>query len=105
MNKNVSAYSIGGEALNDYIKIVDSEYNDTPSASDTVNTGQAQSQVWCDWYYTHIFNMFKDGNLWGSVQSALSGGNALQGTLGGLNLINPVTGDENNCYSSFRAQA
>jgi hypothetical protein len=103
MDKNVSDHSIGGETLNDYIKIVDSEYNDTPNASDTVNTGQAHSQDWCDWYYTHMFNMFKGDNVWGSVQSALSGGNAIQGTLGGLNLIDPVTGDENNCYSSFRA--
>jgi hypothetical protein len=103
MDKNVSAYSIGGETLNNYIKIVDSEYNDTPNASDTVNTGQAHSQDWCDWYYVKMFKMFNDDNLWGSVQSALSGGNAIQGTLGGLNLINPVTGDENDCYSSFQA--
>ena len=104
MDENVSDYSIGGETLNNYIKIVDSEYNDTPNASDTVNTGQAHSQDWCDWYYTKMFNMFNDDNLWGSVQSALSGGNATQGTEGDLNLIDPVTGDENDCYSSFQAQ-
>jgi len=102
MDENVSDYSIGGEKLNDYIKIVDSEYDDTPNASDTVNTTQAYSQDWCDWYYTQMFNMLNDDNLWGSVQFALSGGNATQGTLGDLNLIDPATGDENDCYSSFQ---
>jgi hypothetical protein len=105
MDKNASDYSIGGEKLNDYIKVVDSEYNDTPNASDTVNTGQAYSQDWCDWYYTQMFKMFNRDNLWGSVQSALSGGNAAQGTQGDLNLIDPLTGDENDCYSSFHKQA
>jgi hypothetical protein len=105
MDKNVSDDSIGGKALNNYIKIVDSEYNDTPDASGTVNTGQAHSQDWCDWYYTHMFKMFNNEHLWGSVQSALSGGNATQGTQGDLNLIDPLTGDENDCYSSFRAKS
>jgi hypothetical protein len=104
MNENVAHYSIRGEPLSNYIKIVDSEYDDTPDASDTTNTSQAYSQDWCDWYYTQMFNMFNDDDLWGSVQFALSGGNATQGTEGDLNLINPVTGDENHCYSSFQEQ-
>ena len=51
-----------------------------------------------------MFNMFNAHNLWGSVQFALSGGNATQGTEGDLNLIDPVTGDKKDCYSSFKAR-
>jgi hypothetical protein len=104
MNKNVSHYSIRGETLNNYVKIVDSEYDDTPSARDTTNTSQANSQDWCDWYYPQMFSIFNGDHLWGSVQFTLSGGNATQGTEGDLNLINPVTGHENPCYSSFHEQ-
>jgi hypothetical protein len=84
-----------GYPIRDMVKVVDSEYNDTIDPSSTINN----SRSWCDFYYKAMFDMANASGIWGWVQFTLAATDK-----GTMNLIDPVTGNEEPCFSSYANQ-
>jgi hypothetical protein len=90
-----SGVTLGGVPASRYIKVADTEYNDTIDPHSSINT----SQAWCDFYYGAMFNMFNGHGIWIDNQFTL----AASGN-GALNLVEPSTAAKEPCFSSFANQ-
>jgi hypothetical protein len=87
-----SGVTLDGIAASAYIKVADTEYNDTIDPHSSINT----SQAWCNFYYNAMFSMFNGHGLWIDNQFTL----AASGN-GALNLEDPTTAAKEPCFSSF----
>jgi hypothetical protein len=90
-----SGVTLDGISASAYIKVADTEYNDTIDPGSTINT----SQTWCSFYYGAIFNMFRNHGIWIDNQFTLAAsGNAA------LNLVDPSTAAKEPCFNAFASQ-
>lgn len=87
--------TLGGVPASAYIKVADTEYNDTINLGSQINT----SEAWCDFYYGAMFDMFNSHGVWIDNQFTL----AATGD-GALNLVDPSTAVEQPCFGSFADQ-
>jgi hypothetical protein len=90
-----SGVTLDGISASAYIKVADTEYNDTIDPGSTINT----SQTWCSFYYGAIFNMFRNHGIWIDNQFTL----AASGN-GALNLVDPSTAAKEPCFNAFASQ-
>lgn len=96
ISSTFSGATLDGAPATAYIKVADTEYNDTIDPSSSINT----SRAWCDFYYGAMFRMFHKYGIWinNEFTLAASGG-------GALNLEDPSTAAKEPCFSSFADQA
>jgi hypothetical protein len=95
ISSTFSGVTLDGVPASAYIKVADTEYNDTIYRSSSINT----SRTWCDFYYGAMFSMFNGHGVWIDNEFTL----AASGN-GALNLEDPSTAAKEPCFSSFANQ-
>jgi hypothetical protein len=95
ISSTFSGVTLDGVSASAYIKVADTEYNDTVDPSSPINT----SRAWCDFYYGAMFSMFNSHGVWMNNVFTLAASGS-----GALNLEDPSTAAKKPCFSAFANQ-